>query len=163
MERSRPGQSKFREQVLRRDGACVVTGAWAEDDLEAAHLVPFADRHRTAIDVMDRRNGIMLRADLHALFDKDLLWFYVASDRRRVVARFSPSVTARSDELSELDHRVVPFPVECIPMLLCRSSTTFAPEPQTVVHQREFEGEEMPTIVKIVLCLIVLGLLFRWA
>ena len=57
-------QAEFREMLLASDGSCAVTGEACHDVLEAAHIV--AVRHGGQ-EVPE--NGILLRADLHRLYD----------------------------------------------------------------------------------------------
>lgn len=67
--KTRRGQARFRQQLLgayRR--ACAVTGSFVESLLEAAHIVP----HSLVTDY-SIRNGLLLRADIHTLFDEHLL------------------------------------------------------------------------------------------
>jgi hypothetical protein len=67
--RIRRGQQRFRESLRRRYGdACMVSGCTLFDVVEAAHISPFRgdDDHHP-------ENGLLLRADLHTLFDLDLL------------------------------------------------------------------------------------------
>lgn len=67
--RVRLGQPKFRKLLLKVYGsACAVTGTAAEAVLEAAHIEPHAVRGRNAAD-----NGLLLRADIHVLFDLGLV------------------------------------------------------------------------------------------
>lgn len=65
----RQGQGEFRRKLLRAyNYQCPVTGCNAEPALEAAHIVPYlglATNHIT--------NGLLLRADIHTLFDLHLL------------------------------------------------------------------------------------------
>lgn len=65
----RRGQQRFRDAVRRRYGdRCAVTGCELLDVLEAAHIRPFrgeSDHHP--------ENGLLLRADIHTLFDLGLL------------------------------------------------------------------------------------------
>ena len=67
--RPRLGQSSFRVLVtdayLRR---CAITGERTLLALEAAHIVPYAEE-----GVHDVRNGLLLRADFHRLFDAGLV------------------------------------------------------------------------------------------
>jgi hypothetical protein len=66
---ARRGQSKFRKGLLTAyDAKCCISGCAIEDLLEAAHITPHKDH---ATDVLD--NGLLLRADLHTLFDLGLL------------------------------------------------------------------------------------------
>ncbi|WP_218239790.1 HNH endonuclease [Comamonas fluminis] len=61
----REGQPKFRRALLDEySGACVITGCNVESLLEAAHIVPYRGMHTN-----DVTNGLLLRADLHKLFD----------------------------------------------------------------------------------------------
>lgn len=62
---SRPGQTAFRRILLDAyKQRCAATGCSALDALEAAHVEPFK---AGGIDTLS--NGILLRADLHRLFD----------------------------------------------------------------------------------------------
>lgn len=65
----RRGRRKFREALLGAYGKrCAITGCDAEDALEAAHIEPYNG------DATDHvRNGLLLRADIHTLFDLQLL------------------------------------------------------------------------------------------
>ncbi len=61
----RKGQAKFRAKLLDKyNGTCVITGCEIESALEAAHIEPFADGGADTLE-----NGLLLRADLHRLFD----------------------------------------------------------------------------------------------
>lgn len=65
----RRGQAAFRASLLAHfDGRCVVSGCEVEEILEAAHINP----HRGTKD-NHLENGLLLRADLHTLFDLSLL------------------------------------------------------------------------------------------
>lgn len=72
----RPTQTEFRNDLLTFDKQCVLTGETCPTVLEAAHLVPVAKKGHDQIG-----NGILLRADLHLLFDAGLIWFEVLKDR----------------------------------------------------------------------------------
>ena len=62
----RLGQGGFRSIVIDAySRRCAVTGERTLDALEAAHIVPYAEAKSH-----DVRNGILLRADLHRLFDR---------------------------------------------------------------------------------------------
>lgn len=65
---SRPGQSDFRRALISRDGVCALTGFSVLHSLEAAHVMPV---RADGLDTVS--NGILLRADLHKLFDANLL------------------------------------------------------------------------------------------
>ena len=65
----RPGQAEFRRKVFKRLNArCLITGCTSEISLEAAHIVPVANN-----GVDEEWNGLPLRADIHRLFDANLI------------------------------------------------------------------------------------------
>lgn len=65
----RRGQARFRMLLIRvYDGCCAITGCNAIDALEAAHIAPYNENINNKIE-----NGLLLRADLHTLFDLGLL------------------------------------------------------------------------------------------
>lgn len=65
----RQGQPKFRQDLLAAyGGACAVTGTRIESVLEAAHIAPHKGTHTNVV-----HNGLLLRADVHTLFDLHLL------------------------------------------------------------------------------------------
>lgn len=67
---SRRGQKRFREALLEAyDGACAMTGSTAVDVLEAAHILPYKGVRTNAT-----QNGLLLRSDVHTLFDLGHLW-----------------------------------------------------------------------------------------
>ena len=66
----RKGQSKFRSTLLRAyNQRCAVTGCEIEALLEAAHIVPYRGADTNVVN-----NGLLLRADIHTLFDLGLCW-----------------------------------------------------------------------------------------
>lgn len=65
----RRGQLKFRNGLTKCYGAqCQVTGCNIMAILEAAHIKPYSAARNMRID-----NGLLLRADIHTLFDLNLL------------------------------------------------------------------------------------------
>jgi len=67
--RQRRGQPKFRQALLQLyGGKCAVTGHGPKDVLEAAHIQPHSEEGRNSVD-----NGLLLRADIHTLFDLHLM------------------------------------------------------------------------------------------
>jgi len=82
--RERRGQKKFRDDLRKRYGdRCVVTGCGVLDVLEAAHIMPFR-----GVDDNHPENGLLLRADIHTLFDLNLLG--IEPERLRI--ELDPSV-----------------------------------------------------------------------
>jgi hypothetical protein len=64
----RRGQTEFRKKLLEKYKKCVVTGCDVTDVLEAAHIEPYASGGDPKV-----QNGLLLRSDIHTLFDLDLL------------------------------------------------------------------------------------------
>lgn len=84
----RQGQPRFRKALLRAYGArCAISGCDVLEVLEAAHIRPFRGPHTNHI-----QNGLLLRADLHTLFDLGLIgvdtqtWKVLVSTRLRGTA-----------------------------------------------------------------------------
>ena len=75
-------QGQFRQQLLAMDKCCAVTGEKCESVLEAAHIVP---AHKGGCEVPS--NGILLRADIHRLFDFDPPWFKICPEDGQVVPK----------------------------------------------------------------------------
>ncbi len=66
---ARPEQAAFRQSLLKAyGGRCAITQTACEEALEAAHIQPVEDEGSDAVE-----NGLLLRADVHSLFDKHLL------------------------------------------------------------------------------------------
>ncbi len=82
----RRGQHAFRQALRKRYGdQCMITKCQLLDIIEAAHLSPYrgdADNNP--------ENGLLLRADLHTLFDLDLLGIHPES----LQVQFHPKVLA---------------------------------------------------------------------
>src|SRR4051812_20806805 len=77
--RIRRGQVAFRSALLDAyAGRCAITGCAIADVLEAAHIVPHKGPLTNHVS-----NGLLLRADVHTLFDCGLL--AVHPETRRVV------------------------------------------------------------------------------
>lgn len=84
--RVRRGQSAFRSRLLSAyQRRCAVTGSSTEDVLEAAHIHPYRGDHTNIV-----QNGLLLRADIHLLFDLQQLTVVVDDEGYRV--RVSPDV-----------------------------------------------------------------------
>ena len=65
----RQGQSQFRQQLLKaHKGKCAISGNDVEQALEAAHIIPYL-----GLETNTTSNGLLLRADLHTLFDLNLI------------------------------------------------------------------------------------------
>jgi len=72
---ARRGQASFRQRLRKRYGdRCLITGCELMDIVEAAHISPYRkpeDNHP--------ENGLLLRSDLHTLYDLDLMGIEPAS------------------------------------------------------------------------------------
>lgn len=80
----RGGQASFRNRVLSAyEGRCAITGCDVQEVLEAAHIRPYSGPKSN-----DVSNGILLRVDLHRLWDRGLM--AVHESGRRVL--FAPSL-----------------------------------------------------------------------
>ena len=78
----RQGQGGFRQQLLLAyEGRCAVTGCDVEAALEAAHIEPYQGPHSN-----DLTNGLLLRADVHTLFDLG----YLAVDGATMTIHLAP-------------------------------------------------------------------------
>jgi hypothetical protein len=80
ISKHRPEQAKFRSELFGiYSGACAVTGCVITETLQAAHLETVDGK-----DINDPCNGILLRADIHGLFDAGL--FSLSSDGLQIEA-----------------------------------------------------------------------------
>ncbi|WP_261988173.1 HNH endonuclease [Streptomyces sp. gb1(2016)] len=84
---ARRGQNAFRKALIREYGLiCAITGAAPAEVLEAAHLRPFAKTEQHRIE-----EGLVLRVDMHRLFDSGLL--AISPD---LVVRIAPTLAGHS-------------------------------------------------------------------
>lgn len=77
---NRRGQAKFRQDLIEAYGQCLVTGCTYEPILEAAHIHPYSEGGNFSI-----KNGLLLRADIHTLFDLGLIAICTLDDAYRVI------------------------------------------------------------------------------
>jgi len=81
----RQGQPDFRSKLmLAYSSRCAITGYDAQEALEAAHIRPYRGPASNAV-----KNGLLLRADIHTLFDLDLLAVDPKTREVRVSQRLS--------------------------------------------------------------------------
>ncbi len=65
----RRGQPKFRQKLLKLyNRTCIVTGCDVVELLEAAHVLPYSIKKDFSLS-----NGLLLRADIHTLFDLGMI------------------------------------------------------------------------------------------
>jgi putative restriction endonuclease len=100
--RVRRGQPAFRAALLEAYGRrCSITGCAVEDVLEAAHITPYLGPLTNHVS-----NGLLLRTDLHTLFDCGLL--AVEPETRTVVV----ADTLKKSSYAKLDGQVLRRPKE---------------------------------------------------
>ncbi len=98
----RRGQAAFRRKVLAAyRGRCAVTAADVLPALDAAHISPYSGPASDHIE-----NGLLLRSDIHALFDLGLL----AIDSASMRCLLDPSLT--STAYADLDGRKLRLPTD---------------------------------------------------
>jgi predicted restriction endonuclease len=86
----RRGQPAFRRRLCRRYGIrCLVTGCSIPGLIEAAHIVPYGASSDNSVT-----NGLLLRSDVHTLFDLGLL----AIEPVTLVVRLAPEVMSAGYE-----------------------------------------------------------------
>jgi len=67
--KARRGQGQFRDALIEAyEGRCAITGCGVLDVLEVAHITPYLGPETNHVT-----NGLLLRADLHTLFDVGLI------------------------------------------------------------------------------------------
>ncbi|MEY4519881.1 MAG: hypothetical protein RLZZ499_2481 [Cyanobacteriota bacterium] len=67
--KARRGQNTFRKELMKAyGGKCTITGCEVEEILEAAHISSYKGEHTNIVS-----NGLLLRADIHTLFDLGLI------------------------------------------------------------------------------------------
>jgi len=66
---NRQGQHRFRRRLLHAyNGTCAITNTTTEVTLQACHITPYRGPQTNAVS-----NGLLLRADIHTLFDLGLI------------------------------------------------------------------------------------------
>lgn len=103
-QKQRPVQGQFRKQLLERHGGkCAVTQCSTLQALEAAHVLP----HDGSAARDDVSNGLLLRRDLHRMFDA-LLW---SIDPYASTVRLSKRIddpTFEDLDSNSVDHSIAP-------------------------------------------------------
>jgi len=104
--KQRRGQQQFRDNLRRRFGdKCLVTGCLILDIIEAAHIAPYLGEHDN-----HPQNGLLLRADIHTLFDLHLIGIHPIS----LAIELHPLTRSEYGDavLDKLD-----VPADCVPSL----------------------------------------------
>lgn len=116
----RQGQPLFRQRLLEvYDCRCAISGCDAEAALEAAHITPYLGAETNVI-----QNGILLRADLHTLFDQGL----IAVNDIKMTVLISPKL--RTTTYREIEGRSLTLPKDPLAW----------PSPEALRHHRFWTG-----------------------
>ncbi|MCB1327950.1 MAG: HNH endonuclease [Maritimibacter sp.] len=107
LQKARPAQAVFRTTaMLRHDKKCVVTRTSIEAVLEAAHVIP-----HTGHPVFERPdNSLILRRDIHALFDDFLISIHPKSGKLVV------DETLKHTAYGKLAGRVIDHKLAVVPL-----------------------------------------------
>lgn len=97
----RERQQSFRDEMLRLYGVCAMTEYDAPDALQAAHIVSYRGPSSNRPD-----NGLLLRADVHILFDRHLL----SVDPDRYAVRISRTLSGT--KYVSLEARELHLPIQ---------------------------------------------------
>lgn len=121
----RQGQRLFRRRLLDAyEARCAVTGTAEPDVLEAAHIHRYMGPHSNT-----EANGLLLRADIHTLFD---LYLMTIEPRQRALQ------VVMSRTLSDAAYTSLAGPLKCLP-----SMPSHHPDPGALAeHNREFAARE---------------------
>ncbi|OYD89415.1 hypothetical protein CDG76_35345 [Nostoc sp. 'Peltigera membranacea cyanobiont' 210A] len=96
----RQGQPQFRQSLLEvYNYRCAITGCDAQAALEAAHIIPYNE-----IENNHPSNGLLLRADIHTLFDLNL----IAINPETMQVHIAPSL--RDTTYGEIDGKYLQLP-----------------------------------------------------
>ena len=102
----RLGQPDFRQALVERYGLrCMITETDVSETIEAAHIIPYRDKNDNHPE-----NGLLLRSDIHALYDRNLLSIHPVTllvelhPHQRVVR-----LELRCAVLRLVTHRLSPF------------------------------------------------------
>ena len=96
----RRGQPEFRKALIEAySGRCAISGCDAVEALEACHIVPYGGPQTNNVS-----NGLLLRGDLHTLFDIGLL----AVDTSNMTVVIAPSL--KSTDYREFSEKTISVP-----------------------------------------------------
>ena len=114
--KQRVGQDVFRQSLMDYwNGACAVTGLALPEMLRANHIIPWAE-YTSDADRLNVCNGLLLSANLDALFDRHVI---SVSSAGEIV--FSPILEEHSNQLSQQgitqDLKLRLIPQESLPFL----------------------------------------------
>lgn len=106
--RERRGQRAFRDALRKRyANRCLVTGCQLLDVLEAAHIRPYRGDDDNHVE-----NGLLLRADIHTLFDLNLLGI----KPEQLIVTLHPTIRKDAHYIS-LEGKILGCAADCRPSL----------------------------------------------
>lgn len=115
----RPGQAQFRKRLMAAyDARCAITGCNVDIALEAAHIFPY---NGPSTDIVS--NGLLLRRDIHKLFDEHVLTVSAST----MTVKLAPQLSAT--QYGELHGQRIYLPVR---------RTERPAEAQLRLHEKEF-------------------------
>ena len=95
----RQGQPEFKNELISLYGCCMITGCKDVEVLEGCHIVPYSTSHDNSMN-----NGLLLRADIHTLFDRKLIKI-----NQDFIVKVSNSIQTK--EYRDLDNKqIIPHP-----------------------------------------------------
>ena len=117
---SRRYQYAFRKNIIKRDKKCLITNA-PPIVCEAAHIVELKNHKEFPdIDFYDPFNGILLRSDIHKLFDLNY-WYInpeeiIKQNKKNTTFEIKSNIKLLDDDIviSELDNKIINIPNESI-------------------------------------------------
>jgi hypothetical protein len=99
--RKRRGQTSFRNRLLEKySKRCLITNCSIQDLLEAAHITPYSRSQDNST-----QNGLILRSDIHTLFDLNL----IGIEPESMLVNIAPSIndsTYRCFDNVDLSNRI---------------------------------------------------------
>ncbi|MCL1068899.1 HNH endonuclease [Shewanella olleyana] len=114
---SRRGQSTFRKELLHAyDNVCAITGCSEIEVLEAAHITPYKVEQ-----TYNLANGLILRADIHTLFDLSLISINPQSGEIVVSKKLSTDYQLLHGKLANLPSDTTKLPDYAALMKHCKT------------------------------------------
>ena len=99
---ARPSQKDFRKELLKKYGKCIVSDNTCYDELEACHLIEVKDGGN-----YDINNGIILEANLHKTFDKNIWCINPYTKMIEVKTSSNSSINKYINKIIELDEDII--------------------------------------------------------
>ena len=136
LRRERIGQQRFRTELFEAyTGRCAVSGCNVNEALEAAHIENYSGPKSQVVS-----NGILLRRDLHSLFDAHLISF----DWCAAIINFAGRISCSIRTMPRLRARCCAnrTNIACVPMLDSSRPTA----PSLISRNRDVGRKPLPRI-----------------